>query len=165
MANLEAQVRFIHLLIVCSCDITLLGQKEGARMEATRSRLREIEKKDPTMSQWANAVGMRKPTLEMALGRVRECKNRITRSYRRLVVSIATPYCGRGLTLHDLIQEGSIGLLRGAERFDHSKGNKLSTYVYWWIKQAIVKAVATKSRIVRLPVCLILILLMAMVGW
>lgn len=98
----------------------MLGQKEGARLEATRSKLREMEK-DPTMSQWANAVRMRKPTLEMALGRVRECKNRITRSYRRLVVSIATPYCGRGLTLHDLIQEGSIGLLRGAERFDHSK--------------------------------------------
>lgn len=118
-------------------------------MEATRSTLTEIEKKDPAMSQWANAVGMRKPTLEMALGRVRECKNRITRSYRRLVVSIATPYCGRGLTLHDLIHEGSIGLLRGAERFDHSKGNRLSTYVYWWIKQAIIKVVATNVGLSR----------------
>ncbi|KAG9458004.1 hypothetical protein H6P81_002512 [Aristolochia fimbriata] len=125
--------------------------KEGARLEATRNRIRDASNCNPTMSQWAQAAGMKKRTLEKLLWRVRECKDRITRSYKRLVVSIATPYLGRGLTLNDLIQEGCIGLLRGAERFDHSKGNKLSTYVYWWIKQAIVRAIATKSRIVRLP--------------
>ncbi|XP_068660941.1 RNA polymerase sigma factor sigD, chloroplastic [Aristolochia californica] len=125
--------------------------KEGARLEASRIKIRLATNCNPTMSQWAEAAGMKMRTLEKLLWRVREAKDRITRSYKRLVVSIAMPYLGRGLSLKDLIQEGSIGLLRGAERFDHSKGNKLSTYVYWWIKQAIVRAIATKSRIVRLP--------------
>ncbi|KDO83322.1 hypothetical protein CISIN_1g046578mg [Citrus sinensis] len=81
----------------------------------------------------------------------RESQERIIRSYRSLVVSIATGYQGKGLSLKDLIQEGSIGLLRGAKRFNPERGYKLSTYVYWWIKQAIIRAIANKSRTIRLP--------------
>lgn len=94
----------------------------------------------------------KKRSVNELLCRRREAREKITRCYRRLVVSIATGYQGKGLNLQDLIQEGSIGLLRGAERFDPERGYKLSTYVYWWIKQAILRAIAHKSRLVKLPV-------------
>ena len=101
--------------------------------------------------------GKKKRSANEILCRRREAREKITRCYRRLVVSIATGYQGKGLNLQDLIQEGSIGLLRGAERFDPERGYKLSTYVYWWIKQAILRAIAHKSRLVKLPVSPVMI--------
>ncbi|KAJ0975620.1 hypothetical protein J5N97_017585 [Dioscorea zingiberensis] len=108
--------------------------KEGTMLEASLTAFRTKGRSD-----------------EKVLLRARECRERITLSYKRLVISIATPYQGKGLSLQDLIQEGCIGLLQGAQRFDAKRGNKLSTYVYWWIKQAIIRAIAKKSRLVRLP--------------
>ena len=108
--------------------------------------------REPDNKEWAALVEMPLIRLRRRLMLGRRAKEKMVQSNLRLVVSIAKKYMNRGLSFQDLIQEGSLGLIRAAEKFDHEKGYKFSTYATWWIRQAITRAIADQSRTIRLPV-------------
>ena len=108
--------------------------------------------KEPDNKEWAALVEMPLIRFRRRLMLGRRAKEKMVQSNLRLVVSIAKKYMNRGLSFQDLIQEGSLGLIRAAEKFDHEKGYKFSTYATWWIRQAITRAIADQSRTIRLPV-------------
>ncbi len=108
--------------------------------------------KQPTKEQVGSQLDLTEKQLESRLYQGRVAKRKMIRSNLRLVVSIAKRYLNRGVPFLDLIQEGAMGLNRATEKFDPDKGYKFSTYAYWWIRQAITRAIANDARTIRLPI-------------
>ena len=112
-------------------------------------------KQGTSASTRLNTPGLRakeRLKLEYLVERAAIARHDLINANLRLVVSIAKKHVGRGVAMMDLIQEGNIGLMRAVEKFDYTRGNRFSTYASWWISQAVTRAIAEKSRLIRLPV-------------
>lgn len=142
-----------HDLLRADEEVMLARQVQSMiAYEAVRDDLAEQLERTPSSTEWASAVGMDVGELRKRLTRGHHSKKAMISSNLRLVISISKRYQNRGLSFQDLIQEGSLGLVRAVEKFDPEKGFKFSTYATWWIKQSVLRAIADQSRTIRLPV-------------
>lgn len=134
-----------------------IARLESARpSQANQARLKELKKE---VKQGEQLAGASHADLKISLQNIRageleaeRAKKDLVEANLRLVVSVAKKYVNRGLHLLDLIQEGNIGLMRAADKFEYRRGYKFSTYATWWIRQAITRAIADQSRTIRIPV-------------
>ncbi|MEH1811086.1 MAG: RNA polymerase sigma factor, RpoD/SigA family [Nostoc sp.] len=121
----------------------ILAESEKLTVELNRT---------PTLSEWADQMQLSEQELLQKLNQGKKAKQKMMASNLRLVVSIAKQYQRRNLELMDLIQEGTLGLERGIEKFNPALEYRFSTYVYWWIRQGITRAIAQQGRAIRLPI-------------
>ena len=127
----------------------LLGRKVQRLMEI---RACEELASTSTNEDLAGVLGITVKDLKREMREGEKAKDKMVTANLRLVVSVAKKYTKRNMDLLDIIQEGTIGLVRGVEKFDPGRGYKFSTYAYWWIRQGITRAIAEKSRAIRLPI-------------
>ena len=137
--------------------IPLLEHDEEILLGRQVQRLMEIKACEellgnPTKEELAASLELTPKELRKLLRDGEKAKDRMVTANLRLVVSVAKKYTKRNMELLDIIQEGTIGLVRGVEKFDPGRGYKFSTYAYWWIRQGITRAIAEKSRAIRLPI-------------
>ncbi len=133
----------------------ILYGKQVQQMMTLQEKKEKLEKKlghAPTQQEFSEHVHLSDSELTGIFQRGRRAKQKMIEANLRLVVSIAKKYQKRNLEFLDLIQEGSLGLERGVEKFDPTRGYKFSTYAYWWIRQAITRAIAQQARTIRLPI-------------
>ena len=137
--------------------IPLLEHEEEILLGRKVQRLMEIKAckellGDPTQAELAASLELTEKDLRREIRDGERAKDKMVTANLRLVVSVAKKYTKRNMELLDIIQEGTIGLVRGVEKFDPGRGYKFSTYAYWWIRQGITRAIAEKSRAIRLPI-------------
>ena len=127
----------------------LLGRKVQRLMEIKAA---EEVLESPSKQELAASLNLTIKELRREIREGEKAKDKMVTANLRLVVSVAKKYTKRNMELLDIIQEGTIGLVRGVEKFDPGRGYKFSTYAYWWIRQGITRAIAEKSRAIRLPI-------------
>ncbi|WP_375506252.1 RNA polymerase sigma factor, RpoD/SigA family [uncultured Nostoc sp.] len=123
--------------------MTIIAESEKLAVELKRT---------PTVQECANQMQLSEQELLQQLNQGKKAKEKMIAANLRLVVSVAKKYQKRNLELMDLIQEGTLGLSRGIDKFNPALGYRFSTYAYWWIRQAITRALAQQGRIIRLPI-------------
>jgi RNA polymerase nonessential primary-like sigma factor len=132
----------------------IYGKQVQKMMECLEKKalLEQQSGQEPDLGTWAQALELEPSQLQRLLTQGERAKRKMIEANLRLVVAIAKKYQKRNMEFLDLIQEGSLGLERGVEKFDPTKGYKFSTYAYWWIRQAITRAIAQQGRTIRLPI-------------